>query len=104
MENGESPRKKELPNSLAAKHTAHRESVVAIIVILRIHPTRIDVQVVRVVATVERRRPEVAVRAQIVLRRAVKVAREGRGRRIESDTRWLQVVLLAVDTSFGTET
>ena len=53
----------------------HREPVVPIVVVLRIDTTRVEVQVVGIPSRVERCRPVVAVRAAIVPRRAIAVAR-----------------------------
>jgi hypothetical protein len=54
---------------------ANREAVVPIVVVLRVDPATVEVQVPCVAGRVERGRPEVAVRAAIVPRRAVAVAR-----------------------------
>ena len=58
-----------------ARHTAHRPPVVAIVPVRRVQFTGIVVQVVGVVTTKDRRRPIVAVRAEIVQRRTIDVAR-----------------------------
>ena len=58
------------------KNAPNGKAVVAIVVVLGIHCGRIDVQIVHIVSIVDSRRPEVAVRALIVGRAAVEVARE----------------------------
>ena len=61
---------------LEPPHRANGEPIVPIVVVVRVHVARIEVEVVRVVrvARVERRRPVVAVRANIVERPIVAVA------------------------------
>ena len=59
---------------LLPRHATHREPVVAIVVVGRIETAAIDVQVVRVVSAIDRRRPIVAVVAAIVKRATVDVA------------------------------
>ena len=54
---------------------AHREAVVPVVVVLRIHPTTVEVQVPSVGCGVERSRPVVAIAATVVPRRAIAVAR-----------------------------
>jgi len=54
---------------------ANSEPVVPVVVVLRIDTTRVEVQVPSIDSRVERCRPVVAVRAAIVPRRAVAVAR-----------------------------
>ena len=56
---------------------AHREAVVPIVVVLRIDPSTVEVQVPGVAGRVERRRPVVAVRPSVVPRAAIAVARAG---------------------------
>ena len=56
------------------RHATHRTTVVAIVVVGRIETAAIDVQVVRVVSAIDRRRPIVAVVAAFVERAAVDVA------------------------------
>ena len=51
-----------------------RKTVEPIVVVLRIHASRVEVQVPPVGCGVERRRPIVAVRATVVPRRAIAVA------------------------------
>ena len=54
---------------------AHGEAVVAIVVVLGVHTTRIEVQVACVTSGIERGRPVVAVSTAIVPRRTGSVAR-----------------------------
>ena len=71
---------------------ANSEPVVPIVVVLRIDTTRVEVQVVGIPSRVERCRPVVAVRAAIVPRRAIAVARA-------SEEKQITVILrLQVDT------
>ena len=56
-------------------HRPDRETVVPIVVVLRIDSATVEVQVPSVTGTVPRRRPIVAVRAAIVAGRAIAVAR-----------------------------
>ena len=51
-----------------------RPTVVPIVVVVRIHVRRVEVEFVSVVRVVRRRRPIVAVRANIVHRRTIAVA------------------------------
>ena len=53
---------------------ANSEAVETVVVVLRIHTPRIEVQVATVRGGIERRRPVVAVGATIVPRRAITVA------------------------------
>ena len=55
-------------------HRPDRETVVPIVVVLRVYPSTVEVQVPSVTRTVPRRRPVVAVRAAIVAGRAIAVA------------------------------
>ena len=66
---------------LLLSHTAHTVAVVAIVVVRRIDVRRVEVQVVGVVAIVDRRRPIVAVRPGIVQRARVDVARTDKPQR-----------------------
>ena len=54
---------------------AHGEPVVPIVVVLRIHTTTVEVQVVCVAGRIERRRPVVTVGTAIVPTRTIAVAR-----------------------------
>ena len=56
-------------------HRPDSETVVPIVVVLRIDTATVEVQVPSVTGTVPRRRPVVAVRAAIVAGRAIAVAR-----------------------------
>ena len=53
---------------------ANSEAVETVVVVLRIHATRIEVQIAAIRGGIERRRPVVTVRATIVPRRAITVA------------------------------
>lgn len=55
-------------------HRPDSETVVPIVVVLRIDSARVEVQVPSVAGTVPRRRPVVAVRAAIVAGRTIAVA------------------------------
>ena len=55
-------------------NSPHRKAVEAVVVVLRIHIGRIEVQVVSIRSRVQRTCPIVAVRATIVERRAIVVA------------------------------
>ena len=59
-------------------HRAHRETVVPIVVVLRIDSTTVEVQVPSVAGRVERSRPVVAVGTTVVPRRPSSVARGGK--------------------------
>ena len=72
-------RHKAPPNRLLASDTTHRESVVPVVVILRVDCRCVNVQVVHIVAIVVGRRPPVAPITLIVRRAIVVVARQ-RGR------------------------
>lgn len=52
----------------------HREPVVPIVVVLRIHSTTVEVQVPSVAGRVERGRPVVAIGSAVVPRRTIAVA------------------------------
>ena len=58
-------------------HCPDCETVVPIVVVLRIDSSAVEVQVPSVAGTIERRRPVVAVRTAIVARRACSVAGSG---------------------------
>ena len=58
-------------------HRPQGETVVPIVVVLRIDSSRIEVQVPSVTGTIPCRRPVVAVRPSVVPRAAIAVARAG---------------------------
>ena len=67
-------------------HRPDSEAVVPIVVVLRVNPTTVEVQVARVAGRVERRRPVVAIATTVIPRRPSSVA----GRREERTRKHLQ--------------